>query len=830
MDHSVTYGQWVKQRRKALSLTQAELARLVSCSAVMINKIEGEKRRPSIQIARLLARHLKIAPQDRSTFISLARPDIAPEQIDETVFPHAQSLNRSANRRVTNLPTPLTPLIGRAQEVVAICALLLAPDIRLVTLTGAGGMGKTRLGLQVAADLKEQFPDGCRFISLAAVTEPDLVIPTIARGLGIKESRARALDEALLTHVADKDMLLLLDNFEQVTSSGKNVADILASAPRVKVLVTSRTILHLSGEYEFVVPPLRFVDLRNSLSSEDLVESPAVSLFVQRARAANVNFKLAQENAAAVAKICALLDGLPLAIELAASRCKFLTPAALLVRLESSSPDDGPLNVLAGGTQDLPARQQTMRQTIDWSYNLLNESEQDLFRHLAVFVGGYTLDAAAAVCGDVITEYPLLNPLAQHAFANKLASLVDQSMLLQIKSADEEPSFGMLESLHEYALERLTARSKEWTTLRRRHARYFMALAETAEQKFETAEQETWLNRLEMEHDNLLAALAWSYTSEEDTEIGLRLAAATWQFWLIRGYVNEGRMWLSRVLEQEKSDSKLTRARALNGAGFLNWAWGDFQQANTLLYESLAIFQDLHDQHGIAWVLNHLGHVALAQNELPLAYDLVSESLAIFRKLGTGWNIGWDLLNLGDIVRARGDEAESIHHYKESLDLFRKVSDYRGAAWALDHLGRLAQEHKDYAQAITLLSGGSLNWTRNDLQQANTMLHESLAIFRDLHDQYGTAWVLNHLGHVALAQNELPLAYDLVSESLAIFRKLGADWNIAWGLLNLGDIVQVQGDEAKCIQHYKESMDLFRKVNDQRGITEVKKRLERFAE
>ncbi len=819
MHETTTFGQWVKQRRKALNITQAELGRLVACSKVMIVKIEADQRLPSIQIARLLARYLKISPQDRLTFIRLARPKLSPAQVDEITGPYIQSINSGpARRRMTNLPAPLTPLIGRIEEVAATCNLLLDPNVRLVTLTGIGGIGKTRLSLQVAAQLKEQFSDGCWFISLAALREPELLIPTIARSLGIKETRDGALDEALANYLADGNILLVLDNFEQIIPAAEKLSEILRSASGVKVLVTSRTVLHISGEHEFVVQPLKFVNSLNSLPDEELVDSPAVTLFVQRAKAINTGFALSPENAATVAKICARLDGLPLAIELAASRIKFLSPAALLARLEGAS-EDGQLNTLAGYARDMPARQQTMRRTIDWSYNLLSKSERDLFRQLAVFVGGCTLEAAAAVCIETTNEvvrFPL-PPHSLNMVMDKLASLVDQNMLQLIPTPNGTPRFRMLELLREYALERLATQSDEWTTIRRRHALYFMALAEDAEPGFEGPQQETWLEQLETEHDNLLAALAWSCSSAEEAEVGLHLAGAVWQFWLIRGYVNEGRVWLSRVLEQAKSAPELARARALNGAGFLNWAWSDFQQANILLHESLAIFRELHDQYGTAWALNHLAHVALAQNELPLAFDLVSESLVIFRKLGADWNIAWDLLNLGDIVRAQGDEAQSVQHYKESLDLFRKVGDRRGAAWALDHIGRLEQEHKDYAQAMTLLGAGFLNWTWSDIQQANTLLHESLAIFRDLHDQYGTAWVLNHLGYVALAQNDLPLAYGLVSESLAIFRKLGADWNIAWDLLNLGDIVQAMGDETQSVQHYEESLDLFRKVGDQRG-------------
>jgi predicted ATPase/transcriptional regulator with XRE-family HTH domain len=795
MEATSTFGQWVKQRRKALGLTQAGLGRLVSCSKIMIAKIEGNQRRPSIQTAKLLVRYLKIAPKERPAFISLARPELSPEQIDEAVLSYTQSLYRSSNRRITNLPTPPTPLIGRADEVSTICSLLLDPGIRLVSLTGAGGVGKTRLSLQAATELNEQFADGCWFISLAALEDSDLVIPAIARGLGIKESRERTLDEALLNRLADKDLLLVLDNFEQVVPAARQVAEILAASAGLKVLITSRTVLHLSGEHEFIVPPLRFVDLGKSSSDEELVSSPAVQLFVQRAQAVNLAFRLTPENSITVAKICARLDGLSLAIELAASRIKFLTPAALLARLEGTSPEDSPLNVLVGGGQDLPTRQQTMRRAIDWSYNLLSKSEQDLFRHLAVFVGGCSLEAVAAVCGDIANESLLMTPSASsmNIFADKLASLVDQSMLRQINTAGGEQRFEMLESLREYALERLAAHGKEWTVLKRRHAKYFMALAEAAESRLAGNEQEIWLERLEMEHDNLLAALTWSYTSQDEGEIGLLLAGAVWQFWLIRGYVNEGTGWFSRLIERAKSAPKLARARAFNGFGFLNWAWNDFPKAKILLNESLSIFRELEDKHGIAWVLNHLAHVALAQNELELASETVQESLALFRELGADSNIAWNLLNLGDIVRAQGNETQANIYYAESLELFRKISDHRGMAWALDHLG---------------------NFT------------ESITLFRKLGDKWGTAWALNHQGGVMLAQDNFQQAQQLVEESLTLFREIGSLRNGAWATLDLGDAARESGNEAWAKSLFKECLNLFREIDDKRGIAQTLKRLE----
>jgi predicted ATPase len=494
-----------------------------------------------------------------------------PEQIFQLVAPDLMAdfppLNTLDARR-TNLPAQPTPLIGREREVADVTALLRRGDVRLVTLTGPGGTGKTRLGFQIAAELLDDFAEGTYFVDLAPISDPDLVASVIAQTLGARETGGRPLVELLNTYLREKHLLLLLDNFEQVLSAAPLVAGLLAAAPRLKVLVTSREVLHLRSEKEFPVPPLELPDPQHPKEIETLSQYAAVQLFIARALDVKPDFAVTNQNAPALAEVCARLDGLPLALELAAARIKLFSPEALLARLNSR------LAVLTGGPRDLPERQQTLRNTIEWSYNLLDAGEQTLFRRLSIFVGGCTGDAVEAVCnpdGDLPLEV-----------IDRLAALLDKSLLKQLEGSDGAPRFMMLETIREYALERLAA-SGETEVLRRRHAECFLALAETAEPQFHGSDQRLWLDRIEIEHDNLRAALAWSLEGQRATPqspddqlrsaLGLRLAAALWQFWDRRGYAPEGRRWLERTLAADRGTATPGRLKALVVASMLA-AWG----------------------------------------------------------------------------------------------------------------------------------------------------------------------------------------------------------------------------------------------------------------
>jgi predicted ATPase/transcriptional regulator with XRE-family HTH domain len=816
-----SFGAWLKGRRKALDLTQRDLAAQTGYSLETIVKIETGERRPSKQAAERLASYLGVPVEERAAFVQFARGAADEEGAAHSGggFPPFGIGGPwvSALRRPSNLPAPPNTFIGRAREVATVTGLLSRPGVRILTLTGPPGIGKTRLSIEVAGRLRDEFAQGVTFVALAPIHDPPLIVSAIAGALDVRESARRPLLDSLKEYLRDKQILLVLDNFEQVTAAAPLVADLLGAAPRLKVLISSRAVLHLYGEHEFAVPPLALPDTPGSLPPlATLREWEGVALFVERAEAVQPGFTLTESNAATVIALCRQLDGLPLAIELAAARSKFFTPEALLARLGAAA---GRLDLLTGGPQDRPSRQRTLRDAIAWSYDLLAPAEQTLFRRLAVFVGGATPEAVAAVGSrqraggsderaggggpDLGAEDD--SPAAdtqhathstQHTVLDGLASLVDKS-LVQREAPEGAERFGMLETIREYAWERMEA-GGEAAEVREAHTAYYLALAEQAAPALRGPDQADWLDRLEREHDNLRAAQRWA-AEAEDGETALRLVGALGWFWFRRGYLTEGREQITRALNSAGPERTPARAMALYWAGRSAWRQGDHTEARMLHDESLAIFDEHKDRRGRALVLNGLGMMAGDEGDFAAERALYEESLALGQALGDGWIAAQARQLLGLQAATQGDYAAARAHQEGGLAMFRALGDKRGIAHALSGLGPVALE-------------------ADDPQAARALYTEALAIFRDLHDKSGIAGVLVSLGEVARVQGDYAAAVALLDESLILWQELGDKEGMAMPLHNLAHAVLHLGDTTRAGALFAESLDLFERMGIKFGV------------
>jgi predicted ATPase/class 3 adenylate cyclase len=676
-------------------------------------------------------------------------------------FPPLRTLDTYRN----NLPLQPTPLVGREKEVSEVCDLLRGTETRLLTLTGPGGTGKTRLALQAAADLLDDFPDGTFFVPLATLSEAELFLSTVAETLGVRETGEQPLDESLKDYLKERRLLLVLDNFEQVLGAAPTVTELLAAAPGLKVLATSRAPLGLYGEQEYAVPPLSVPDVRHLPDFKTLSQYEAVRLFIERAKSAKVDFEVTDESAPAVAEICVRLDGLPLAIELAAARIKMLPPKAMLQRLSSR------LKLLTGGARDLPVRQRTLRGAIEWSHTLLGDGEKTLFARMAVFSGGRTLEAVEAVC-DAQGDLPV------DSFEG-VSSLLDKSLLRQEEGPEGEPRFVMLETIHEYAREKLQE-SGEAEVIGRAHTEYFLALAEEAEPELVGTDQVSWMDVLEAEHDNLRAALSRSLEAG-DSGSALRIGGALWRFWNVRGHFSEGRRWLTAGLSGEGAAALSLRARASLGLGYLELRQGDYPRAVEDLEVSHSLYREIGDRRGEAYALCFLGWIALDRNEFDRAEELLEESLALSRAAGTARDVSVSLNALAMLKVYRGDHERATAMQEECLSLAREAGDVQIIAVLTYNLG--------FTAAMT-----------GEYERAEAFVREAQALFREVGDRGMAPLASNRLGFLALSQDDPDRAEELCVEAIRDLQEQAQIPGIDFALEILGGVAASRGEIRRAAQ------------------------------
>ena len=718
------FGARLRQVREAAGLTQEDLAARAGLSAKGISDLErGARRRPHPHTVRALADALELSEDQRAALVAAV-----PKRGDTTPADRATGSG-------SILPVPPTPLVGRERNLKEVVRFLRRREVRLLTLTGTGGVGKTRLALEAARDAGEFFMDGVAFIALAPLNNAELVVSSVVRSFGLRETTGQSPREALLAYLRAKQLLLTLDNFEHLLEAASEVSWLIETCPNLTVLVTSRAPLHVQGEQEYLVPPLALPASTRSPTVEEVVGSPSGRLFMERARAASPAFGLDEANAAAVASICWRLAGLPLALELAAAKVRFLDPAMLLSRLDRT--------LSAGWSRGLPERQRTVRATLDWSHDLLSEAEKALFRCLSVFAGGFTLEAAEAVgaAGREVNAEDVLGLLER---------LVEQS-LVEAEVAGKEPRYRMLEPVRQYALQKLEE-SGEARTIGRGHASYFLALAERAYPELMGARQVDWLERLDLENDNLMAAVSWALDAGE-TETAARLGWALWLFWMIRGYQHEGRRWMEAVLERELSPA--LRARALVAVASLAYGYGDYEWCERYSEEGLKLSQQVGDKIGVAWARFGLGVVALSRTDHEEATPRLQEALRSFRQADEDFGVARATICLGMVALMRGDMGRAKGAFEEALMVARRIGDRTGACITLYNLAQVAL-------------------SRGDHDRAGSLFEEGLILSEQVADRANVAYCVEGLATVAEAQGKAERSARLLGAAEGLLEVLGA--------------------------------------------------------
>ncbi len=720
--------------------------------------------------------------------------------VQDKIIAFPQKRDAAERTSQYRLPLQLTPFIGREREVAAIRAMLRRPGVRLLTLTGTGGVGKTRLALEVACSMVDEFADGVCFVSLAPVNDPALVMPAIAQAFGLRETADHPLQEQLQAYLQQHEILLVLDNLEQIVAFAPRLAEFLAFCPDLHVLLTSRATLRIPGEYEFPVAPLSLPDLSRRPGHERIAQAAAVQLFIQRAQAVQPSFQLTPANAPIVANICARLDGLPLALELAAARIKLLPPQSLLKRLEH------PLGILTRGASGSPSRQQTIRGTIQWSYDLLDDWEQRLFRLCSVFTGGFTLPAVEAI-GSALYEGNSQATVPTGSIGSILDgvdSLVNKSLVLppRQEDAEEEPRLGMLETIREYGRELLEQKG-EMEDARRAHAAFYLQFVE------ETTRQTNWIKPLQRDYDNLRAAMSWMLETEGEKpgmqriEMALRLASLLENFWRTQGYLSEGWSFIERALAKSEGASPGLLSQALVTASILLGNLGDRKRAQALLEQSLALSRELGDTNRIAYSLRNLGWLAYQDGNFPRSHALYEESLALFKDLNDRRGIALSLNNLAYLAQNQGDFEGAYRLFSESLAICRELGNTRLIISLLFQLAQLQYVSHE-------------NPPMNEIVR---FLDECIALAQELSDKVNAAHARFLLGLLAFTQGDLVKARLLVEEHISFFTSIQDRRSQGVASAMLARIIAAQGDYATARALLEKSLAIADEVGDKTEIT-----------